>query len=90
MNEHFGKLITADGKLFTDTNLYKSYQERLHGTMLLPARNHHTYGDDIKKMNVLRLTLEEIKISPEFKIMEKQRVHTVVKDVFEQLDKIVF
>lgn len=90
MNEHFGKLVTPDGKHFTDTKLYKAYEERLHGTILLPARNHHTYGDDIKRMNVLRLTLEEVKASSVFSVMEKQRIHTVIREVFSQLDNIEF
>jgi FMN-dependent NADH-azoreductase len=90
MNEHFGKLESAEGKPFLETKLFKSHQERLHGTVLLPARNHHTYGDDIKRMNVQRLTLDEVKVSANFVTMEKQRIYTVVKDVFAQLDRIAF
>lgn len=90
MNEHFGKLVSAEGKAFTDTKLYQSQSERLHGTVLLPARNHHTYGDDIRRMNVQRLTLEEVKISQNFATMEKQRIYTVVNHVYSQLDQMTF
>ena len=90
MNEHFGKLVSAEGKAFTDTKLYQSQSVRLHGTVLLPARNHHTYGDDIRRMNVQRLTLEEVKISPNFATMEKQRIYTVVNHVYSQLDQMTF
>ena len=89
-NEHFGALSTAEGKEFSDTKLYKAYAARLKGEILLPARNHHTYGDDVKKMNIKRLTVSEVKASPDFSVMEKQRIHTVMKDVFSQLDCIVF
>lgn len=90
LNEHFGQLKTVDGMKFTDTRVFKANQDRLYGTVLLQARNHQTYGDDIKKMNTRRLTVEEIRQSPDFTLMEKQRIHNVAKDVFGQLEKIEF
>ncbi len=90
LNEHFGKTQTPDGKDFTDTKVFKSHQERLHGAIVLPERNRQTYGDDVKKMNTKRLTVPEIMESPDFTLMEKQRIRNVAKDVFAQLEKIGF
>lgn len=90
MNEHFGPMKTEEGKEFTETKVFKSNQSRLHGVVLLQARNHQTYGDDIKKMNTKRLTVDEVMKSSEFALMEKQRIRNVAKDIFGQLEKFEF
>jgi len=90
LNEHFGKTATPDGKEFTDTKIFKKYENRLQGLITLHARNPQTYGDDIKRMNTKRMTFNEVMESTNFSVMEKQRIHTVRKDVFEQLDRIAF
>ncbi|QFY42331.1 hypothetical protein F6R98_06565 [Candidatus Methylospira mobilis] len=90
LNEYFGKTATTEGKEFTDTKIYIRNEDRLHGLITLHERNRQTYGDDIKKMNTKRLTVLEIMESTDFTIMEKQRISTVVKDVYTQLDAIAF
>ncbi|MCY1291934.1 Protein TraL [compost metagenome] len=90
MNEHFGELRSPDGKPFSDMAVYLDNQDRLAGTVLLPARNHQTYGDDIKRMNQLRLTFDEVMRSKAFSIMEKQRLKQVARDIYRQLDLIQF
>lgn len=90
MNEHFGPMKTEEGKEFTDTKVFKTHQARLHGAVLLPARNHQTFGDDIKRMNTKRLTADEVMTSSDFNFMEKKRIRDAVNDVFTQLDKIEF
>jgi hypothetical protein len=58
--------------------------------VVLSARNADTFGADIKKMNIARLTLEEVRASDRFNVMEKQRIKVVFRDLFEQLDKVVW
>ncbi|MOA61266.1 hypothetical protein D3C78_1863590 [compost metagenome] len=70
--------------------VYLDNRDRLAGTVLLPARNHQTYGDDIKRMNQLRLTFDEVMRSKAFSIMEKQRLKQVARDIYRQLDEIQF
>ncbi len=90
LNEHFGPMQTVEGKEFTETKVFKTNQDRLHGAVLLHARNHQTYGDDVKKMNTKRLTVDEVMQSSDFAMMEKQRIRTIAKDVFGQLEKVGF
>lgn len=90
LNEHFGPMKTSTGKNFVDTAVFKNHEERLHGVVLLQARNPQTYGDDVQKMNTKRLTISEIMQSPEFTLMEKQRIRSVANDVFAQLEQIEF
>jgi hypothetical protein len=87
-NQHFGLLQSASGKLFTDSLTYAEYAARVVGRVVLSQRNADTFGADIKKMNIARLTMEEVRASDKFNVMEKQRIKVVFRDLFEQLDKV--
>jgi len=90
LNAHFGELKTREGQAFVETPLFKRLQERVRGVIMLHGRNPQTYGDDIKRMNVARLTVAEVMQSADFAVMEKQRIRTVAKDVYAQLERIEF
>ena len=87
-NEHFGLLQTPSGKLFTESQTFHDHAEHVIGRVKLAQRNSDTFGADIKKMNTGRMTLEEVLQSEKFNIMEKQRIKTVYREIFEQLDRI--
>lgn len=87
-NEHFGLLQTPAGKVFTESQTYNQHAERVRGRVKLSQRNSDTFGADIKKMNTARLTLDEVLQSDKFNIMEKQRIKTVYRGIFEQLDNV--
>lgn len=89
-NEHFGRLASPSGKVFTDAQTYLDHAERVRGRVVLGARNPDTFGADIKKMNTGRLTLTEVRESERFNVMEKQRIKVVFRDLFEQLDKVTW
>jgi len=42
----------------------------------------------VKKMNTARLTVDEVKSSDKFNVMEKQRIKVVFRDLYEQLDLV--
>jgi hypothetical protein len=87
-NEHFGKLASASGKVFTESQTYADFAERVRGRVVLAARNADTFGADIKKMNMARLTVDEVRASDKFNLMEKQRIKVVFRDLFGQLDHV--
>lgn len=87
-NEHFGLLQTPSGKTFTESQTYADYADRIKGHVTLSQRNSDTFGADIKKMNTARMTLDEVLLSDKFNVMEKQRIKTVYRQVFEQLDQV--
>ena len=89
-NEHFGKLASASGKLFTESTTYADFADRVVGRVVLASRNADTFGADIKKMNMARLTADEVRSSDKFNLMEKQRIKVVFRDLFEQLDKVAW
>ena len=87
-NQHFGLLQSAAGKHFTESQSYADHAARVVGKVVLSQRNADTFGADIKKMNIARLTAEEVRASDKFNVMEKQRIKVVFRDLFEQLDKV--
>lgn len=87
-NQHFGLLQSASGKQFTDSITYNEFASRVVGRVVLTQRNADTFGADIKKMNIARLTMEEVRASDKFNVMEKQRIKVVFRDLFDQLDKV--
>lgn len=89
LNEHFGSM-QHNGNPFQESKVFKAHEDKLVGVVVLHDRNKQTFGDDIKRMNTARLTVDEVLQSPNFGIMEKSRIRTVATDVFNQLDKVVW
>jgi hypothetical protein len=87
-NQHFGLTQAASGKQFIESQSYNEHAGRVKGRVVLTQRNPDTFGVDIKKMNIARLTMEEVMQNEKFNIMEKQRIKVMFRDIFEQLDKI--
>jgi MinD-like ATPase involved in chromosome partitioning or flagellar assembly len=87
-NEHFGPLQSAAGKQFIESQTYAENASRVIGRINMAQRNPDTFGADLKKMNTARLTVDEVRESDRFNVMEKQRVKVVFRDLFEQLDKV--
>lgn len=84
-NEHFGDINTAEGKPFMETQAYKLSADRLIGIVTLFRRNPLTFGEDIRKLNTKRHTIMQALASPEYTLMEKQRLKTFSRDIFGQL-----
>ncbi|MEJ6115614.1 conjugal transfer protein TraL [Aeromonas salmonicida] len=83
LNEHFG----STGN-FSESRDFKDNAKNVRDIINLQQRNADTFGDDIKRMNTARKTLKEVLESDKFTIMEKQRIKTVMRDVFQQLDEV--
>jgi hypothetical protein len=87
-NEHFGQIVTAEGKPFTETQAYRQSAARLTGAVTLFRRNPATFGEDIRKLNTRRHTIAQALASSDYTVMEKQRIKTFSRDVFGQLRAI--
>lgn len=89
-NEFFGELKTAEGKPFVETKAYTSCEARLSGRVTLYRHNPLTFGEDIRKLNTKRHTILQALASPEYSLMEKQRLRTFAREVFGQLQALRF
>ena len=88
VNEFYGDVISEDGRSFTEMKAYQSFSDKVKGIVRLPRRNPDTFGKDIQILLNKRLTFDEAIGGTEFSLMAKQRIKTVQREVFEQLDKV--
>lgn len=89
VNEFFGK-VEADGKKFSEMAAYLENTEKVCGAVLIAKRNQDTFGRDVEEMIAAKLTFQEAVAAGRLPIMAKQRLKVVQRDLFEQLDQIVF
>lgn len=87
LNEYFGE-IAKDGRSFEEFKIAEEYEAKLAGAVLIPERNAHTYGDDVRQMLERRLTFDEAIRDADFSLVSKQRLAIVRREIFEQLDKL--
>ena len=89
LNDHQGK-IQDGSKQFTDFKVYKDNKDKIIGIVHIPNRNPDTFGKDVEKMTGLNLTFNEVLASADFTLMPRQRLRTVMRDVYNQLADIPF
>ena len=87
LNEYFGE-VEYQGKQFTEMNAYLNHANKVCGIVKIAKRNQDTFGKDVHLMASNNLTFKETIASPEFFLMAKQRIKTVERDLYAQLDKI--
>lgn len=89
-NEFWGPVL-YDGNPITATKLFKEADKagKIAGIVKITDRSgSDTFTGDVKKMTELHLTLNDVLASEEFNLFEKNRLKTVVGDVFKELDKV--
>ncbi len=89
LNDIHGE-VEKDGKSFTDFKVYSANRQRIIGIVHIPNRNPDTFGADIKQMTMRNLSLTEAIASDVFGLMPRQRLKTVQRDLWQQLDKVPF
>jgi len=73
---------------FVQSDVFVKNADNVAGIVLLQGRNSDTFGDDIKRMQKKRLTLDEVKQSEEFNVLERSRLNSVITDLFAKLDLV--
>jgi len=73
---------------FIDSDVFIKNSKNVRGIVLLQGRNSDTFGDDIKRMQKARLTLNEIMENPDFNVLERSRLNSVFRDVYKKLDAV--
>jgi len=89
INEYFGKVTTNEAKHFEEFEIYNKHKDNINGLLYLEQVNEKTYGVDLEKMHKAKLTFDEIALDTNFTLMEKQRLSTYKKKIFEMMDKVI-
>ena len=77
-------------KPFDQFKVYKEFKDQIIGIVHIPNRNPDTFGKDLEEMTSKNLSLSEAITSDTFGLMPRQRLKTVQRDLWQQLDKIPF
>ena len=86
-NEFLGP-VRKDGKAFVESELYLEYKDKIAGVVRIPQRSPDTFGKDLDLMTRAALTFAEVRESPDFLFMSRQRLADVQRGIREQLDTI--
>lgn len=89
VNEYFGR-VEAEGKKFSEMAAYRDNAEKVCGAVVFSKRNQDTFGRDVEEMIAAKLTFREAIGTERLPVMAKQRLKIVQRDLFEQLDRVVF
>jgi hypothetical protein len=73
---------------FAESEVFVKNSENVRGFVMLQSRNSDTFGDDIKRMQKARLTLNEVMESSDFNVLERSRLNNVFRDVYKKLDAV--
>jgi len=87
LNEYFGPVM-CDGKRLIEMQVYAENQHKILGSVGIQERSPDTFGQTIRAMREKKLTFEEAIASPEFKLVQRSRLHIVRRELFEQLEQI--
>ncbi|MEW5728041.1 MAG: conjugal transfer protein TraL [Pseudomonadota bacterium] len=86
INEYFGQPV-RNGKTFEDSNVLKRYQDRVHALVTIPAVKPETFGRDMQMMLNRRDTFAEADASPDYGIMERQRLRMMWRKLEAQMER---
>ena len=94
MNHFFGPL-ERNGVEVEKSSQYKALGTRVMAQVTLPQVKMETFGADLKEMLSLRLTFDEALTAedkngePLFKVMTRQRLKTMQRTIFAQMDRVL-
>jgi hypothetical protein len=83
-NEYFGPLVKENVPVL-DLPFVKSLGPRVLGNINIRHREPKTFGADIREVMGKRLTFDEAYNSPDIRLMQKQRLQMIRRDLFGQL-----
>lgn len=89
LNEYFGN-IEYNGKAFNEMKAYLDNAEKVRGVVRIAKRNQDTFGKDVQVMATSNLTFNEVLQGSDFTLMAKQRIKTVQRDIYDQLNNVGF
>jgi len=92
LNEFFGEIRgERDGTAvnFEEMKVFQKHKDRTHALVRIPKQSSQTFGKDVELMLDSKMTFAEIASAEKFSIMAKQRLKTVQKTIFDQLDAVL-
>ncbi|MEE3626429.1 hypothetical protein UCD39_21000 [Nitrospirillum sp. BR 11752] len=89
LNDYFGEIVSPTGQPFDKMRVYAEHHHRLFGLVTLRARHNTMFGRALQDMLKEGMTFTEAVPSPEFFIMERQRLVMMQREIAGLLDLVL-
>lgn len=86
VNEFFGDVV-YEGAGFEDMAVYQDNREKIAAIIRIPRQSSSTFGKDVQLMLEKKLTFADVAKSADFGLMAKQRLATVQRSLFDQIEQ---
>ena len=89
LNEAAAGVIRPDGDEFEDTKVFNQHREQVRGIIRVPHHSSELFGRDMAELLTLKQTFGEGIAGSHFRLMAKQRLTQLQREIFEQLDRVL-
>jgi hypothetical protein len=89
LNEAVKGPITMNGKEFEDSKVYQLHKSKVSGIVRIPHHSAETFGADMEQLLRSRMTFKEGIESDSFRLMAKQRLKQMQREIFDQVLLVV-
>lgn len=85
LNEALKGEIKPGGKEFEETQVYKTHKARITALVRVPHHTSELFAQDMDQLLSKKMTFDEALTSPDFRLMAKQRLKQIQREIFDQL-----
>jgi hypothetical protein len=85
LNEALKGVIQPDGKDFEQIQAYVKHKDRITALVRVPYHVSELFAQDMDQLLTRKMTFDEAMQSPDFRLMTKQRLKQIQREIFDQL-----
>jgi hypothetical protein len=85
LNEALKGVIQPDGKDFEQTQTYANHKDKILALVRVPYHRSELFAQDMDQLLTKKMTFDEAINSPDFRLMAKQRLKQIQREIFDQL-----
>jgi hypothetical protein len=85
LNEALKGEIQPDGKDFEQIQAYVKHKDKITALVRVPHHVSELFAQDMDQLLTRKMTFDEAMQSPDFRLMTKQRLKQIQREIFDQL-----
>lgn len=89
LNEAVKGVIQPGGKDFEETQVYQDHKGQIAGLIRVPQHSSELFAQDMDELLTKKLTFAEAIEGPNFRLMAKQRLKQMQREIFDQISVAV-
>jgi hypothetical protein len=89
LNEALKGVIAPGGKDFEQIQAYINHKDRITAVVRVPFHTSELFAQDMDQLLTSKMTFNEAQQSPNFRLMAKQRLKQIQREIFDQLVLVI-